>query len=79
MNLTFDHESDELPTNRTKVQHSQGALARVQWIDRGGHIYSGLYKGDSIGLIRFSEGNFLVPEADGLTPTMAMKFPRDGM
>lgn len=29
--------------------------------------------------MRLSEGNFLVPEADGLTPTMALKFPRDGM
>lgn len=29
--------------------------------------------------MRLSEGNFLLPEAPGLTPTVAMKFLRDGM
>ena len=32
-----------------------------------------------MGLLRMSEGNFLVPEADGLTPTIGLKFLRDGM
>lgn len=30
-------------------------------------------------MIRLSEGNFLLPEAPGLTPTLAIKFLRDGM
>lgn len=29
--------------------------------------------------MRLSEGNFLVPEAFGLTPTAAFKFPREGI
>ena len=79
MNLTFDHESDELPPNRPKVQHSQGVLAKIEWEDlQNGHPFTGMYKG-GLGLMRLSEGNFLVPEADGLSPTMALKFPRDGI
>lgn len=29
--------------------------------------------------MRLSEANFLVPEADGLTPAAAFKFTRDGI
>lgn len=28
-------------------------------------------------MIRLSEANYLLPEANGLTPTIAMKFPRN--
>jgi len=41
-----------------------------------------MFKGDNeLGLIRMSEGNFLLPddEIPGLTPSMALKFPRDTM
>ena len=61
----------------------------VEWESLGIHPYTGLFKGTSScsksctltktkiqGLIRLSEANFLVPEAGGLTPTLAMKFPR---
>jgi hypothetical protein len=44
------------------------------------HPYTGLYASKQSsppqGLIRLSEANFLLPEAPGLTPTFAMKFPR---
>ena len=54
-------------------------LATVVWEDLlNGHPFTGMYKGGP-GLMRLSEGNFFVPEADGLTPAMALKFPRDGM
>jgi hypothetical protein len=44
------------------------------------HAYSGLYAVDNLpALLRMSGGNFDVPEAPGLTPSMAMKFLRDGM
>ena len=32
-----------------------------------------------MGLIRLSESNFDLPEASGLTPSLAIKFPRDGI
>ena len=74
-------ESDELPRDRPKINHAQGVVARVRWEDLGGHNYSGLFSSDNNGLIRMSEGNFLLPgdEIPGLTPTMALKFTRDGM
>jgi hypothetical protein len=73
--------SDELPNGRVKINHAQGVVARVAWEDLGNHDYSGLYNGgSSLGLIRMSEGNFLLPEGEmpGLTPTLALKFLRDG-
>ena len=76
---TFGEKGDELPPNILKFNHSQGVLAQITWEDLGSHAFTGLYKGNSQGLIRLSEGNFLVPEAPGLTPTFAMKFPRDGI
>ena len=47
----------------------------------GNHSYTGLYEGidaPTRGLIRLSEGNFILPGAIGLTPSLAIKFPRDG-
>lgn len=55
-------------------------MGKVAWEDLGGHTYTGIYDGGSdLGLLRLSEGNFLLPEAPGLTPTMAIKFLRDGI
>jgi hypothetical protein len=55
-------------------------VAKVSWEDRGGHDYTGLFDGGSdLGLIRMSEANYYLPEASGLTPSLAIKFLRDGM
>ena len=75
MTLSFSNKGDELTRNRPKINHSQGTVAKVSWEDLGGHPYTGLYDGGSdLGLMRLSEGNFILPEAPGLTPAMAMKF-----
>lgn len=79
MNVTYDELGDELPYKRVKVNHSQGVVGIVKWEDLGDHDYTGIYHGSSKGLMRLSEGNFLIPELDGLTPTAAFKFTRDGM
>ena len=72
--------SDELNNGRPKINHSQGVVGLVSWEDLGNHDYTGLYEGGSdYGLIRMSEGNFLLPEAPGLTPSFGLKFLRDGM
>ena len=82
MNTSFQGGRDEMPRGRFKINHSQGVVAKVSWEDQGNHSYTGLYDGGSdLGLIRLSEGNFLLPgdETPGLTPTLAVKFLRDGM
>ena len=79
MELTYDLTGDELPYNRDKINHAQGVVGLIKWQDLGGHDYTGMYEGNSRGLVRLSEGNFLLPEADGLTPTAAFKFFRDGI
>ena len=79
MNLTYDFTGDELPYKRVKVNHSQGVAGIVKWENLGDHDYTGIYKSGGKGLMRLSEGNFLLPEVDGLTPTAAFKFTRDEM
>ena len=74
--ISFDKQGDEMPAGRDKFNHQQGVLAKVLWVDIGGHSYTGLYKGKSEGLLRMSEGNFNVAEAPGMTSTFAIKFPR---
>ena len=70
-----------MPNNRFKINHAQGVVAQISWEDVGGHGYTGIYGGGSdLGIIRMSEGNFLLPgnEIPGLTPTLAVKFLIDG-
>ena len=69
-----------MPNKRHKYNHARGVLAKVLWVDTLGHPYTGFYKGNSEGIIRMSEGNFVdLPEAPGMTPTFGIKFPRTRM
>jgi len=68
-----------MPADRVKLVHAQGVVGKVAWEDLGNHPYTGLYEGNKEGLLRFSEGNFLLSETTGLTPTLALKFLRDGI
>ena len=78
--LSFGVIHDELPRGRPKINHAQGVVSLVSWEDLGGHNFTGIYEGGSdLGLLRLSEANFLLPESTGLTPSLAMKFLRDGM
>ena len=84
MSISYNRNADELrgqcDTPRPKLNHAQGVVVLVSWEDLGGHDYTGLFEGGSdMGLIRMSETNFDVPEATGLTPSLAIKFLRDGM
>jgi len=80
MGVTFDREDDELPRNRPKINHAQGVVALVSWEDLGNHSYTGIFDGGSdMGLIRLSESNIMTPVASGLTPSLAIKFLRDGI
>ena len=79
MGPTFGRIWDELPEGRVKFNHRQGVVGTVAWESLGNHPYTGLYEGSNLGIIRMSEGNHLLPETPGLTPTMALKFQRDGI
>ena len=73
----FSLDGDELPVGSKKHLHAQGIVGLITWRDIGGHPYTGLYKGNTNGLIRLSEENFApLPEAKGLSPSIALKFPR---
>ena len=80
MNVTLCRPGDEMKTGFQKVMHAQGVVGLVRWEDLGGHPYTGMFDGgvDSA-LIRLSESNFAMSEASGLTPSLAMKFQRDGI
>jgi hypothetical protein len=76
---SFGNDGDELPNGRKKFNHAQGVVGQITWEEVVGHPYTGLYKGKTNGIIRLSEGNFApLPETNGLTPTIALKFPRTG-
>lgn len=80
MGTSFNRLSDELPAGRPKINHSRGVVSLVSWEDLGNHNYTGLYDGGSdVGLLRLSEGNFILPDTPGLTPSLAIKFLRTGM
>lgn len=38
---------DELPAGRRKLIHPVGVVGRVEWRDKGGHPYTGIFKGSS--------------------------------
>jgi len=79
MEDSFENEADEIQANRPKINHSQGVVGKVEWESLGGHDYTGIFEqGSTDALIRMSESNFLIPEAGGLAPSLAIKFLRDG-
>ena len=77
LNYVFASDSEEIPLGINKTLHAQGLVGLVTWEEVVGHPYTGLYKGKTNGLLRFSEANFApLPETNGLTPALALKFPR---
>ena len=83
---TLRAPGDELPWEegwwedgtRYKYIHTVGAVARVQWRDRGGHPFTGIFTGASSGFVRLSLANEPSPPAPGTAPGMGLKFLRDG-
>merc|ERR1711953_465071 len=84
---TFRAKGDELPweegifTDGTRIKyiHTVGAVGQVQWVDRGGHSYSGIFTGATKGIVRFSLAKEPSPPALNTAPGMGLKFLRDGM
>lgn len=80
MQTTLCRRADEIKPTHKKVLHSQGVVGLVHWEDLGNHSFTGMFQGGSQkGLIRMSDAAFPVPEQNGLAPSFAMKFLRDGI
>ena len=72
-------ESDEIRWGRLKVHHTQGVVAKVKYVPEPENGLSGMLgEGSDTVLLRFSESANLHEESEGLTPSMAIKFLRDG-
>ena len=82
LNTVFDDEGDEINC-RDKTTHAQGSVGKVEWVDFGGHSYTGMFKGGDTGFIRFSDldvanaGN--PTDLPWMWPSIAVKLLRDGM
>ena len=78
----FDTAGDEMYCRKEgscnkKTVHSIGSVAKVRYVDLGGHSYTGMFKGADSGLARFSTGT---PEQDWkIEPGIGVKFLRDGV
>jgi len=88
MSLTFDSVEDDMPAQtillsqgaRKKVIHTEGAVAEAEWVDYGGHNFTGVFDGGCpYGIVRLS--NALEPVYDPPTtfPAIAFKCLRDGI
>jgi len=63
---------------RTKYIHSVGTVGKVKFVSNGQHPYTGIFKGASQGLVRFSSAAAPVVKGQPLAPGMGLKFLRDG-
>lgn len=81
----FDTPGDEFACGgifgcRVKTVHSNGNVAKIQWLDQGGHSYTGMFKGADYGYVRMSAA---VPPTTSsptkMTPGMGVKLLRDGV
>jgi len=81
---TFNTEGDQMPLGwtgnvRQKYIHTVGAVGRVEWVDLGGHPFTGIFQGASQGITRLSLAQEPSPPALNTAPGMGLKFVRDGM
>jgi len=63
------HISDEIPldTNHVKMIHAMGVVAQMSWASVGDHPYTGMFKGGTHGLVRYS----IAADADYTVPFVA--------
>ena len=82
-NESFDTLGDEFDCGftgcRDKTIHSVGNVGKVQWIDLGGHPYSGIFKGGDSGYVRMSSAAPVDTKTPNMKPGMGVKFLRDGV
>ena len=82
---TYQAQGDEMPYvkklffgwYRKKLLHNaHGAVGQVEWRSRGGHPYTGIFKGAKQGIVRLSLAG--KPSSNNIVPGMGLKFLRDG-
>ena len=78
INLTFDHEGDEMPPNRLKILHPTGVTGLFRFVSAGNHPYTGGLRGSEHGVFRISEVLSAKPDHTPGTSS-GFKFLRDGV
>ena len=78
----FDTPGDELACYwngcRNKTIHPQGVVGKVQWVDFGGHPYTGMFRGADTGYARLSLAAPIDTRTPNMKPGMGVKLLRDG-
>lgn len=79
MNLSYDHVSDTMPPDRTKVTHPCGTVTKVEFLATDDCPYTGMFRGSKHAIMRISETTKTTPEVVKTTPGFGLKLLRDGM
>jgi hypothetical protein len=75
LQVTFNHQSDEMPFERKRVIHTYGSVAKVRFeTDPTSHPFTGLFQSGGEGLIRLS----LAAQGGAYTPGAGLKIFVDG-
>lgn len=79
----FDTVGDEFDCSlfgcRNKTIHSKGNVGKIEWIDLGGHPYTGIFRGGDSGYVRMSSATPVDTKTPNMKPGMGVKFLRDGV
>lgn len=68
-----------MPPNRLKILHPTGTVAKCKFVSKENHYYTGILRGADYGILRISEVADVNPEAGMSSPSMGVKFLRDGI
>ena len=84
MDPVFDVAGDELGKGimygtRGKYIHTVGVVGQVEWVNKGGHSYTGIFQGADKGFVRASLALKPDPKVKDTTPGIGLKFVRDGI
>ena len=74
---SFTHASDEMPRGRTKLIHTYGSVAKIEFVPAENSPYTGIYRTGAMGLARLSVARNPRPP-ESFAPGMAIKFFIDG-
>ena len=64
---------------RSKTVHSVGNVGQVEWINLGGHPYTGIFTGADAGYVRMSAAIPVDIKKANIRPGMGLKFLRDSV
>lgn len=84
MSPTVTQIGDQMPKGalygtRSKLIHSQGAVATVKLTNSGNHPFTGIFTGSDHGVVRLSAAAEPNSNEQLLAPGLGLKFLRDGI